>query len=80
PPCIQVKQPISPKFARASSTTLTNSQSHHRHRSPSTTVPSVTNNIDASTAGATATLLLDDSSGYDSNENPNHRALMSTVS
>jgi hypothetical protein len=61
PPCIQVKEPLSPKFFRASSTTMAN-----RHRSPPITVPSIANNIDASTASATTTLLIDDSSGYDS--------------
>jgi hypothetical protein len=71
PPCIQVKEPLSPKFSRASSTTVTNC---HRSPPPSTiTVPSIANNIDASTASATTTLLIDDSSGYDSSENQNNR-------
>jgi hypothetical protein len=65
PPCIQVKEPLSPKFSRASSTTITN----YRHCSPP-----IANNIDASTASATTTLLIDDSSGYDSSENQNNRA------
>jgi hypothetical protein len=68
PPCIQVKEPLSPKFFRASSTTMAN-----RHRSPPITVPSIANNIDASTASATTTLLIDDSSGYDSSENQTNR-------
>jgi hypothetical protein len=63
PPCIQVKEPLSPKFFRASSTTVTN-----RHRSPP-----IANNIDASTASATTTLIIDDSSGYDSSENQTNR-------
>lgn len=70
PPCIQVKEPLSPKFSRASSTIVTN-----RHCSPpprSIPVPSIANNIDASTASATTTLLIDDSSGYDSSENQNN--------
>lgn len=70
PPCIQVKEPLSPKFSRASSTTVTN-----RHRSPPITVPSIANNIDASTASATTTLLVDDSSGYDSSENQTNRTV-----
>lgn len=69
PPCIQVKEPLSPKFSRASLTTVTN-----RHCSPPPIpVPSIANNIDASTASATTTLLIDDSSGYDSSENQNNR-------
>ena len=70
PPCIQVKEPLSPKFSRASSTTVTN-----RHRSPPITVPSIANNIDASTSSATTTLLVDDSSGYDSSENQTNRTV-----
>ncbi|CAF4521749.1 unnamed protein product [Rotaria sp. Silwood1] len=80
PPCIQVKQPISPKFSRTSSTTITNQQTNYRHCSPQTTVSSMTNNIDASTASATTTLAIDDSSGYDSNENPNNQTMINTVS
>ncbi|CAF2517964.1 unnamed protein product [Rotaria sp. Silwood2] len=80
PPYIQVKQPISPKFCRTSSTTITNSQTYYRHCSPQTTVSSMTNNVDASTASATTTLLIDDSSGYDSNENPNNRTMINAVS
>jgi hypothetical protein len=74
PPCIQVKEPLSPKFSRAFSTTVTNNPTYHRHRSPPITLPSIANNIDASTASATTTLLIDDSSGYDSSENQNNRA------
>ena len=70
PPCIQVKEPLSPKFSRASSTTVTNC-----HRSPPITVPSIASNIDASTASATTTLLVDDSSGYDSSENQTNRTM-----
>ena len=66
PPYIQVKEPLSPKFIRAS----TSQQIPTRHRSP----PPIVNNIDASTASAMTTLLIDDSSGYDSSENPNQRA------
>ena len=44
PPCIQVKEVLSPKFFRASSATLTN-DSLHRHCDAS----SMTNNIDMST-------------------------------
>ena len=44
PPCIQVKEVLSPKFFRASSATLTN-DSVHRHCDAS----SMTNNIDMST-------------------------------
>ena len=67
PPYIQVKEPLSPKFPRASS--------HVRHRSPPpVNIPPIANNIDASTASATTTLLIDDSSGYDSSENQNHRS------
>jgi len=69
PPCIQVKEPLSPKFSRASSTIMT----HHRHCSPP-----ITNNINASTASARTTLLIDDSSGYDSNDN--NRNNIKTVS
>jgi len=71
PPCIQVKEPLSPKFSRASSTIVAN-----RHCSPPNTqvsVPSIVNNIDASTASATTTLIIDDSSGYDSSENQTNR-------
>jgi hypothetical protein len=70
PPCIQVKEPLSPKFSRASSTTVTN---RHRSPPPRINVPSIANNIDASTASATTTLMIDDSSGYDSSENQNNR-------
>ncbi|CAF0999897.1 unnamed protein product [Rotaria sordida] len=80
PPCIQVKQPISPKFSRTSSTTITNYQRYYRNCSPQTTVSSMTNNIDASIASATTTLLIDDSSGYDSNENPNNQTIINTIS
>ncbi|CAF3507506.1 unnamed protein product [Adineta steineri] len=73
PPCIQVKEPLSPKFSRASSTNVTNQLLNDRHRSPPILVPSIVNNIDASTASATTTLLIDDSSGYDSSENQNNR-------
>jgi hypothetical protein len=73
PPCIQVKEPLSPKFSRAFSTTVTNNSAHYRHRSPPILVPSIANNIDASTASATTTLLIDDSSGYDSSENQTNR-------
>lgn len=67
PPYIQVKEPLSPKFSRASS--------HVRHRSPPpVNIPPIANNINASTASATTTLLIDDSSGYDSSENQNHRS------
>ena len=73
PPCIQVKEPLSPKFTRASSTIVTNPPTHDRHRSPPILVPSIANNIDASTASVTTILLIDDSSGYDSSENQNNR-------
>jgi hypothetical protein len=73
PPCIQVKEPLSPKFSRASSTVVTNHSGHDRHRSPPIIVPSIANNIDASTASATTILLIDDSSGYDSSENQTNR-------
>ena len=73
PPCIQVKEPLSPKFSRAFSTTVSNNSTHYRHRSPPIPVPSIANNIDASTASATTTLLIDDSSGYDSSENQTNR-------
>ncbi|CAF0806793.1 unnamed protein product [Didymodactylos carnosus] len=86
PPCIKVKEPLSPKFNRALSTSTTN----YRHCSPTNTssltatttttmviqhhkstvemknVRSTVANIDASTSSATKTLLIDDSSGYDS--------------
>lgn len=71
PPCIQVKQPISPKFSRTSSIT------HYRHRSPPLTVPSMTNNIDTSTASATRTL--DYSSGFDGNNNSNDQTTIDNV-
>jgi hypothetical protein len=84
PPYIQVKEPLSPKFSRVSSTTMTLNSMTTRHRSPPLTtmptqisptsvIPSIANNIDASTASATTTLLIDDSSGYDSSENQNQR-------
>ncbi|CAF2467091.1 unnamed protein product [Rotaria sp. Silwood2] len=76
PPCIQVKEPLSPKFIRTCSSTITNNSTHYRHRSPPITVPSIANNIDASTASATTTLLIDDSSGYDSSENQNNQTTM----
>ena len=61
PPCIQVKEPLSPRFSRASSTIMT----HDRH-----CTPPITNNINASTASARTTLLIDHSPGYD-----NHNSL-----
>ena len=76
PPCIQVKEPLSPKFSRASSAAITQHHTYNRHRSPPpppSAVPPIANNVDASTASATTTLLIDDSSGYDSSENANHR-------
>ncbi|CAF0867596.1 unnamed protein product [Rotaria sordida] len=73
PPCIQVKEPLSPKFTRTYSKTITNNSTHYRHCSPPITVPSIANNIDASTASATTTLIIDDSSGYDSSENQNNQ-------
>ncbi|CAF1029359.1 unnamed protein product [Rotaria sp. Silwood1] len=73
PPCIQVKEPLSPKFTRTCSSTITNNSTHYRHRSPPIIVPSIASNIDASTASATTTLLIDDSSGYDSSENQNNQ-------
>jgi hypothetical protein len=78
PPCIQVKEPLSPKFSRAFSTTVTNNSADYRHRSPPILVPSIANNIDASTASATTTLLIDDSSGYDSSENQTNRTNLIT--
>ncbi|CAF0862827.1 unnamed protein product [Adineta steineri] len=71
PLCIQVKEPLSPKFNRASSITMTN----HRHCSPI-----ITNNISESTASARTTLVIDNSSGYNSNENSKTRTLINTVS
>ncbi len=56
PPCIQVKEPLSPKFSRASSTIMT----HDRHCSPP-----IANNINASTASARTTLSIDDPSHYE---------------
>ncbi|CAF1684436.1 unnamed protein product, partial [Adineta ricciae] len=81
PPCIQVKEPLSPKFTRASSITMTNYQTQHRHCSPPpTVVTSITNNIDASTASATTTLIIDSSSDSHSHENANNQTLLSTIS
>jgi hypothetical protein len=54
PPCIQVKEPLSPRFSRASSTIMT----HDRHCSPP-----IVNNINPSTRRTT--LSIDDSPGYD---------------
>lgn len=73
PPCIQVKEPLSPKFIRTSSRNITSDSTHQRHRSPPVNLPSVANNVNASTASATKTLLMDDSSGYDSSENQNNQ-------
>ncbi|CAF1145603.1 unnamed protein product [Adineta ricciae] len=80
PPCIQVKEPLSPKFSRTSSNNMTNHSAHSRHQSPPILVPSIANNVDASTASATTTLLIDDSSGYDSSENQTNRTTNPLVS
>ncbi|CAF1073665.1 unnamed protein product [Didymodactylos carnosus] len=85
PPCIKVKEPLSPKFNRALSTSTTsyrhcssaNTTSltttstttvirHHKSTVEMKNVQSTVANIDASTSSATKTLLIDDSSGYDS--------------
>ncbi|UJR15873.1 hypothetical protein I4U23_002799 [Adineta vaga] len=80
PPCIQVKEPLSPRFTRASSITMTNYQTQHRHCSPPVIVPSITNNIDASTASVRTTLIIDNSSGSHTREKANNQTLMSTIS
>ncbi|CAF3471176.1 unnamed protein product [Rotaria socialis] len=79
PPCIQVKEPLSPKLTRTCSRTSTHDSTHCRHRSPPITLPSIVNNINASTASATTTLLIDDSSGYDSSENQNNQIASETT-
>ena len=76
PPCIQVKEPLSPRLTRISSNTGRTTSIRYRHHSPPLTVPSIANNIDASTASATTTLRIDDSSGYDSSENQNNQINM----
>ena len=81
PPCIQMKEPLSPKFSRTSSSGTATHPTYQRQCSPpSITIPSMTNNIDASTASATTTLNIDDSSGYDSSENPNQRTTVNSNS
>jgi hypothetical protein len=59
---------------------MTNYPTHHRHCSPPITLPSIANNINASTASATTTLLVDNSSGSSTNENSINRTFMNTVS
>jgi hypothetical protein len=57
PPCIQVKEPLSPRFSRASSTIMT----HDRHCSPP-----IANNINTSTTSVRRTTLsITDTPGYD---------------